>query len=445
MTMASGPAFRALADDTGREFGGSTFRVEECQFLGRDGVVDWTIRSSKCALLVSGSAVCDVCDGPLKHNLWARSSYHNNGGKALKVDPNSKAALHLISSDLLRQRLATETMLRKNSEAREEALALRIEQLQPVDVNDGQHKSFTELLKALHSTRQHITTDDGAVSPTLDLLMVEQMKRIENKRAKWHPLILKWALSVYHKGGVGSNSMDVIGREGDGPYRAAHQCAHHLSYNSLDDGTLSCRQPCLHALADVVLRSCERVGEEAGLPWKLLGELRARLRRELHRRGMLLRGSCFRRGHLYPPSIYSSIPSGRGYPCCLQGLGPLHLRPELRQPILFLRWDWEWRRTLEQRSCERRRELPHIVIHPRLTRPRPRPNPSRRRHLEPPAQAQLIWDVLSAPQAAGVPKNKFSDATMQRGGVNPRQRSRLQDAEVGEGCSRTCRSRLLSR
>ena len=287
MTMASGPAFRALADDTGREFGGSTFRVEECQFLGRDGVVDWTIRSSKCALLVSGSAVCDVCDGPLKHNLWARSSYHNNGGKALKVDPNSKAALHLISSDLLRQRLATETML--------------------------------------------------------------------------------------------------------------------------------------------------------------LGELRARLRRELHRRGMLLRGSCFRRGHLYPPSIYSSIPSGRGYPCCLQGLGPLHLRPELRQPILFLRWDWEWRRTLEQRSCERRRELPHIVIHPRLTRPRPRPNPSRRRHLEPPAQAQLIWDVLSAPQAAGVPKNKFSDATMQRGGVNPRQRSRLQDAEVGEGCSRTCRSRLLSR
>ena len=85
MTMASGPAFRALADDTGREFGGSTFRVEECQFLGRDGVVDWTIRSSKCALLVSGSAVCDVCDGPLKHNdadeeVVHRSQQHRHEG-----------------------------------------------------------------------------------------------------------------------------------------------------------------------------------------------------------------------------------------------------------------------------------------------------------------------------------------------------------------------------
>ena len=178
--MASGPPnFRLVAAEVGSEFGRGRFSVESDQFIGADGPVDWTVRSSDCALLVSGSASCGGCTA-LRGNLRARASDHTRTRLALKLDPDSKADVTLMGPSVLRLRLAQEHRLRLNSEEREEALKLKLLQVQPMEVGNEHDASFADLLKGLYSKRHHIT-DEGATSPTLELLVGEQMKRIANK------------------------------------------------------------------------------------------------------------------------------------------------------------------------------------------------------------------------------------------------------------------------
>ena len=190
-----------MADDIGPAFGGTKAKVETCEFIDHDGFpMSWTIRSNACRLLVSGGAHCDGCVN-YRGNLRAKASYHSNGGRALKVDPNSHANLDLVSSELLKERCVAEHKLRKDAEERERALKKKIDQLEYVEVDVDQHKSFTDLLKSVYADGHSITDTAEDGSPSLALLMTEQMKRIENDRAVWHPLVLKWALTVYDKVG----------------------------------------------------------------------------------------------------------------------------------------------------------------------------------------------------------------------------------------------------
>mmetsp|Transcript_4905 Transcript_4905/g.12443 ORF Transcript_4905/g.12443 Transcript_4905/m.12443 type:complete len:250 (-) Transcript_4905:180-929(-) len=119
---------RQVADDVGSQFGRGRFSAESARLMGARGDVDWTIRSLDCALLVNGSDFCDGC-GALKGNLRARLSDHKGGRLALKLKPDSKVDVTLMGPGVLRQRLAQETRLRRNSEEREEALKLKIFQM----------------------------------------------------------------------------------------------------------------------------------------------------------------------------------------------------------------------------------------------------------------------------------------------------------------------------
>ena len=47
----------------------------------------------------------------------------------------------------------------------------------------------------------HVIDDNGLESPSLSLLMEDQIKRLKNGKSQWHPLILKWALTIWDKGG----------------------------------------------------------------------------------------------------------------------------------------------------------------------------------------------------------------------------------------------------
>jgi hypothetical protein len=129
-------AYRQLASDCGEGFlSGSRATVETSRFIGFDGVVDWTIRSDTCDLLISRSAGrnCGGCHG-YAHTMRSKLSYHNHVGLDTKKDPTSRAALSLIGPDLMRERIEELARLRKHeaklADEREKVLLKQIARLE---------------------------------------------------------------------------------------------------------------------------------------------------------------------------------------------------------------------------------------------------------------------------------------------------------------------------
>ena len=120
----------------------------------------------------------------------------------------SDVNLHLYNTErmgesILRQRLRVEHRLRTASEHREAVLINKIKGLEYRQFhNEDQHEAFGAMLRACHASNVTIKNNLGQESPSLHLLMREQMQNLncEKHGHRWHPLILKWALGIFEKG-----------------------------------------------------------------------------------------------------------------------------------------------------------------------------------------------------------------------------------------------------
>jgi hypothetical protein len=79
-------------------------------------------------------------------------------------------------------------------------------------LRQGQHETFSQLLKGVCANQPEVTDSHGHVSPSLTLLVEEQLKRLKNPKHAWHPLVLKWALTVFDKGGPAA--YNALGKSG---------------------------------------------------------------------------------------------------------------------------------------------------------------------------------------------------------------------------------------
>ena len=160
-------------------------------------------------MLLCGASCCTCCE-KLGDTLRGQLSKDECGGAERAADSTSNTHLDRLSATDWRRRYEHAKALSKGDKQRVARLRQRERVLQKKLLeyrgqdDDGykrlpsdQHAAFVQLLRDMERDKAAATDQ----SPTLALLLASQLDRWEKPHCKrqWHPLILKWCISIFSK------------------------------------------------------------------------------------------------------------------------------------------------------------------------------------------------------------------------------------------------------
>jgi len=155
-----------------------------------------TIRSKTCQLVLSETSKSNLCDScrDFRKNLWIirkRMSAASN-----KLLDSSHANISNLTFDELTQRYQNSQKSKWSALKLCAKLSLKIDKLVKADgcaVSSSQQDLFTEIMK-----KNPVGFDENTPQGLLWQQQLEQASKKGSKGMIWHPLIIRWCLSIYH-------------------------------------------------------------------------------------------------------------------------------------------------------------------------------------------------------------------------------------------------------
>ena len=158
---------------------------------------DFTIiRSVNCHYLVAGDDLCKECK-KIRKNL---STYRLRGSESHGLESNtsvdSTTNIRYLSIEELQLRCKNLQLSRKKCIKEAASMAIRLSKIVEGDglrVSSDNHEFFKNLLKECPTE-----FEEGSPQWLLWQQQLEQASKNDSKSMRWHPLIIRWCLSIYH-------------------------------------------------------------------------------------------------------------------------------------------------------------------------------------------------------------------------------------------------------
>ena len=158
-----------------------------------------TIRSVACTYIVQERELCENCIGYRKKlSKYNARSLEAEANKSLATSASSTTNLKHLTVAELRERLANVQISRQQEMQRTAAMALKIRQVVEEDsvtshnINKSDHDLFKTILK-----EKMPQFEQGSPQWLLWNQQLEQASKKDSRTMRWHPLIIRWCLSIY--------------------------------------------------------------------------------------------------------------------------------------------------------------------------------------------------------------------------------------------------------
>ena len=154
-----------------------------------------TIRSIDCSVLVNGDTCCNSCKSYKKHLLIFRDRTVDLQKSLLKSSDSSHVNFRYLTIDEMESRAQTLASSKKSAIAKVARYSNVINKMvleDGVSVSSGQHSLFKDVI-----SENMPSFNEGTPQWLLWQQQAEQASK-SSKAMRWHPLIIRWCLSIYH-------------------------------------------------------------------------------------------------------------------------------------------------------------------------------------------------------------------------------------------------------
>ena len=158
-----------------------------------------TIRSVAYTYIVQERELCENCSGyRKKFSKYNARNLEAEANKSLATSASSTTNLKHLAVAELRERLANVQISRQQEMQRTAAMALKIRRVVEEDsvtthnINKSDHDLFKTMLKD-----KMPQFEQGSPQWLLWNQQPEQASKKDSRTMRWHPLIIRWCLSIY--------------------------------------------------------------------------------------------------------------------------------------------------------------------------------------------------------------------------------------------------------
>ena len=154
------------------------------------------VRSVKCQLLVEADKLCEPCKQLRKCLFLYKARATDPTGSSSQISDQSHTNFRYLTVQELQVRIKNLSKSKKTAISKAAHYSLKIDKMlsgQGVTLDSEPHILVKEVLE-----RNDPNLEEGAAQWLLWQQQIEQATKCDKRTMRWHPLIVRWCLSIYH-------------------------------------------------------------------------------------------------------------------------------------------------------------------------------------------------------------------------------------------------------